>query len=215
MKLLGYLGAFVGFGVLLVSILVGVERSGNWPLGVPDPIDSSADAPRDYSLIIDPQEIVANPYRLKGRYGVLDPAHVWIRVDDGSLRRVSCLGPCLHFEKMIDAHTATYEIGSAGEIALSLEDSDPPDVTRPWHVYVEGSREGTNGFGATIHVATLRFDGYGLMPTQISSPAPPPPAVPPTAAPAQDLSTRDEQDPAPIERVPPPTKTDPIKPLEP
>ncbi len=56
----------------------------------------------------------------------------------------------LRFERMIDEHTAIYQIMTVqyeltpdGEIAVLLPDSNPPDPKRLWRVLLEGVLEGT------------------------------------------------------------------------
>jgi hypothetical protein len=119
--------------------------------------------------IISPYEISRNPYKLKGHYGILDTVNVPLLMGTGGVVATSIRYPGggLKFEKMIDEHTATYSVlvgeGSVipdGEIAVILPNSDPPDSSRPWRVFVEGPMEGVNGFGAAIQVVRVRFEGY-------------------------------------------------------
>jgi len=98
--------------------------------------------------VISPYEISRNPYKLKGRSGILK-------------------GGNLKFEKMIEEHTATYAVWAGeesiipeGEIAVILPDSDPPNPGQPWRVFVEGPMDAVNGLGNKITVTAVRFEGY-------------------------------------------------------
>jgi hypothetical protein len=105
--------------------------------------------------LLDPSQIASNPYLLQGHSGIL--------------------GGYLRFERMIDEHTATYEVVApgGGEIAVKLTDSNPPDPFRRWRVFVERPEEGTNVFGAPIKISAVSFEGYyipeGVTPTRLRS----------------------------------------------
>jgi hypothetical protein len=153
------------------------DHYGLWPEGTINFFDTSQDASQPSNELIYPDELSKNPYRLKGHSGILDTTHVSIRGAKVEPFAFSFPGCCMRFEKMIDEDTATYEVlagGESGEIAVVLDDSDPPDPTRPWHIIVEGARDATNGFGAAISVSTVRFEGYASLPiaAQAASPSP-------------------------------------------
>ena len=130
--------------------------------------------------VFDPFELSKNPYRAKGHFGVLDTTRNWIRTEAGQRILVPHYGPCLKFEKMVDEHTAIFnilcgsrELFSQPQLAVELENSSPPDPSLPWRVYVEGAEVGENGFGAKFTVAKVRFDGYGMLPAKsIEQPSP-------------------------------------------
>lgn len=103
---------------------------------------------------LDPSEIVKNPYLYKGRSGRIE---------------VSPSFAPMTFERMVGENLAAYEIAGTGGFSVSmivvqLDDNVPPLVTRPWHVYVEDPEDLTNGFGATIRSAAIKFQGYADLP---------------------------------------------------
>lgn len=119
--------------------------------------------------VMTPYALSKNPYKWKGHSGILDTVNVPLLMGEGGVvvTTIRYPGGGLKFEKMIDEHTATYSVlvgeGSVipdGEIAVILTDSDPPESSRPWRVFVEGPMEAKNGFGAAIQVVTVRFEGY-------------------------------------------------------
>lgn len=96
---------------------------------------------------------------------------------------VPSLSPCLLYQKMLDEHTALYEVREGfqgnsmfGQIAVVLENGDAPDPRRLWRVYVKGTMDLQNGFGATVVVPVVRFIEYNpesvSIPQQSSSESP-------------------------------------------
>ncbi|MGP8251147.1 MAG: superinfection immunity protein [Terracidiphilus sp.] len=130
--------------------------------------------------VLDPYDLSKNPYKWKDHSGILDTIEVPVIMGNGTrMGQVTYPGGCLKFSKMIDEHTAIYEVmvahedvGPDGEIAVLLADSDPPSPLRPWRVFVEGPMEAVNGLGQTITLTAIRFEGY-------FSPPPPEPAQAP------------------------------------
>jgi hypothetical protein len=59
--------------------------------------------------IIKPYEISKNAYKLKGHSGILDTKRVMLVGPAGNFP-VAYPGGALRFERMIDEHTATYEV---------------------------------------------------------------------------------------------------------
>ncbi|MGO8719638.1 MAG: hypothetical protein ACLQMO_10505 [Acidobacteriaceae bacterium] len=113
---------------------------------------------------------------------------------NGLYRKFPQLGPSsIRFDKMLDEHTAVYDVMTIdqaalaaadpdymvpdGQIAVILPDSTPPSLAKPWKVLVEGPVTGTNAFGADLTVTTVKFEGY-------YEPPPPPPVPAPVPAPA-------------------------------
>jgi len=121
--------------------------------------------------VIYPYDISKNPYKLKGHSGILDTVHVFVG-EVGHQFPMVFPGGGLKFERMLDEHTATYEVLTAqreglvpdGEIAVILPDSNPPEPLRPWRVYVEGPMDAVNGMGASMQITTIRFEGYFIPP---------------------------------------------------
>ena len=129
---------------------------------------ASTAQPHDEPLIpIDLVTLSKNPFKYKGRSGVLDTSKLPILTPDGTLMGYTTLAPygSLKLDKMLDEHTAIYNIVNAslepdGQIAVKLPNSDAPDSGRLWKISVEGQLEGTNAYGASITVSSVRFEGY-------------------------------------------------------
>jgi hypothetical protein len=163
------LRTIIGLGILLFLILAVVFFSGRHNESSSSGTSAAspiATAPtgeeteyHESNEVITPFALSKNPYKWKGRSGILDTVNVPILMGSSGVvvTSVRYPGGSLKFEKMIDEHTATYsvlvdegEVVADGEIAVILPDSDPPDPSRPWRVLVEGPMEGSNGFGATL-----------------------------------------------------------------
>jgi len=119
----------------------------------------------------DPNVLVKNPYQFKGHSRVLDARQTPVLMPNGSqLRGTLVPFVCMKFERMLDEHTAVYEVQAyedgvvmpQGELAVILSDSTPPDPKQRWRIRVEGPMDGWNGFGAKITVTAVRFDGYRI-----------------------------------------------------
>jgi hypothetical protein len=196
---------FVGFALVAGLIIWAIADHFGWRSeGTP-----AQEAYGPSNEILYPDQLSKNPYRWKGHSGILDTR---IAMEGPAGRFLfSYPGGCLKFERMIDEHTATFEVlvGSEeimpdGEIAVILEDSEPPDPARPWRVFVEGPREGVNGLGNSITVSTVRFEGYAVIPQpqpqQVAPPIPAPQSAPEPPAPPPDNLRSDGTPPAPIIR---------------
>ena len=193
------MGTFLKVCLLVAVVIVGVMLLSH--------SESGGYSPSEQRL--DPIEISKNPYKFQGQSGVL--------LDTPYLG--------MTFVNMLDEHTAAYKVNvgalfSTDEIAVNLEDSNPPDPARPWRVYVEGPTDVTNGFGASEKIGTVRFEGYYDPPPPPIQPAatplpqptevqPEPPAQPQASPDANETPTPPPQEPgqqppAPIVRQPPP-----------
>lgn len=139
------------------------------------PSDGGQYQPSDQ--VFTPFELSRNTYKYKGQSGILDTRTVYWGNDEylGGQKWGTPPTGGLRLERMIDEHTAIYEIltlqrgvGPApeGEIAVFLPDSNPPDPLRFWRVLVEGVLKGTNSMGATVQVPAVRFEGYAEEPAQ-------------------------------------------------
>jgi len=127
--------------------------------------------------VMTPYALSKNPYKWRRHSGILDTVNVPVFWGTTGVPATSIRYPggALKFEKMIDEHTATYSVlfgefgeGSLvpdGEIAVILPNSDPPDSSRPWRVFVEGPMEGSNALGTVIQVVTVRFEGCFVPPS--------------------------------------------------
>jgi TonB family protein len=109
---------------------------------------------QDRPEVFDVVELSKNPLQWKGHSGVLT----------GSLSEVK-------FNKMLNEHTALYEIVSpdmtlktethVGEIALLIPDNNPPrDTSKPWRVEVVDPLKVANEIGIETQVTALKFLGY-------------------------------------------------------
>jgi TonB family protein len=176
----GFQRAMFGVGVIAtalvgIALATGLFRDGS-SSSLPTLVNSfSNDAPdkgyRASDDIIDPYELSKNPYQLKGHSGILDTLHVTLLGGNGQLMHTPYPGGGLRFGKMIDKHTATYQVLVGresvypdGEIAVILPDSNPPDSKRPWRVFVEGPLEAVNGLGNPLKISAVRFEGYYVAP---------------------------------------------------
>jgi hypothetical protein len=130
--------------------------------------------------VLNAAEISKNPYRFKGMSGVMNANR-------------------LRFSNMAGDQTAIYDnvlSYSSDQLAVHVDNNEPPSTGRWWRIYVDGTMNGTNGFGAPITIGEVRFEGY-------ADPSPQPVAIPVLPPPAQPAATPEEQTPAPIERQPP------------
>jgi hypothetical protein len=126
--------------------------------------------------ILWPYEIIKNPYKFMGHSGILDIRMPFVGYRGEVVANPWNLVGGLKFEKMIDEHVAIYSVNAydqegertvtmqEGELAVILTDNEPPDISHPWRVFVEGQMEGVNGFGSKIKVTTVRFEGYCHLP---------------------------------------------------
>jgi len=171
------LKAIILVGILVVLLLAVVlyvaahRSSGSAITPPPSAATAVGEAVTKYhesDEVLDPYDLSKNPYKWKDHSGILDNVEVPLVMSNGTrVGQVAYPGGCLKFEKMLDEHTAIYSVlvgeGSVvpdGEIAAILPNSDPPDSRRPWRVFVEGPMEAVNGFGSTITVGAVRFEGY-------------------------------------------------------
>lgn len=189
LKTIVSVGFFVVVLLAFVSYFGGRKDSGSTST-LQVPLEGTAadttPAYHDSNEILFPYDLSKNPYKWKGRSGILDTVDLPIIMGNGARAgNVGYPGGSLKFERMIDEHTATYSVSVAegsviteGEIAVILPNSDPPDSGRPWRVFVEGPMAGTNALGAQLTVVTVRFEGYYSPPPQpikVSSEAEPVP----------------------------------------
>jgi hypothetical protein len=166
--------------------------------------DNSATEPTDgfnpdSTEIFLPYLLSKNPYEWAEHSGILDTRNPLMLMPNGIYRKFPQLGPSsIRFDKMLDEHTAVYDVMTIdqaalaaadpdymvpdGQIAVILPDSTPPSLAKPWKVLVEGPVTGTNAFGADLTVTTVKFEGY-YDPPQPPAPVPAPTTMP--AGPAQ------------------------------
>jgi len=152
--------------------------------------------------------IAQNPYKYEGKSGIVD-------------------GP-LFFHNMAGDNEAIYDVVAAPfgtQLAVRLKDNDAPRMLSRIRVYVEGTDDFTNGFGATVKIGEVRFEGYAdplpqPVPAQspvqpdfdhfakppVTQPEPPAQSQPPAAPTIEPDQTSPDgtQPPAPIVRQPPP-----------
>jgi ribosomal protein L40E len=156
-----------------------------------------------------PYLLSKNPYRWKGHSGILDTQYTTEIWPNGNIMLLPGYGGTgIHFAKMLDEHTATYDVmtvvvagsgGSSyipdGQIAVIVPNNTPPDPQKPWKVLVEGPATGTNAFGADLTVTTVKFEGYYEPPPPPPVPAPVPAPTTTPAAPAQSNATQPQAEP--------------------
>ena len=130
--------------------------------------------------IFTPVELRTSIYKYKGQSGILDTYVLYWGSNEylGGQKFGRWLTPTLRLARMIDEHTAIYDIlmlqrgagpGPEGEIAVRLPDSDPPDPKRYWRVLVLGVLVGENGIGGTVEVPAVRFEGYTEEPQKVGA----------------------------------------------
>ena len=163
--------------VVALGLAYRVDRSQTAPSSG-DPVTSKT-APNDdtaspllssYKVsneVLDPWELSRNPFKWKGTSGILDTARISMAMPSGQRAHIPYPGGGLHFSKMLDEHTASYDVivggysaHEDGELIVLLPNSDPPNPLRPWRVYVEGPYEGTNAFGGAVRDTAVRYEGY-------------------------------------------------------
>lgn len=187
--------ALVALGlVVALGLAYRVDRSQTAARGG-DPVTSAA-VPSDgtasplssnYKVsneVLDPWELSRNPFKWKGTSGILDTARISMPMPNGQRAHIPYPGGGLHFSKMLDEHTASYDVivggydaHEDGELIILLSDSDPPNPLRPWRVYVEGPYEGVNAFGGAVRDTAVRFEGYYEPPVEPAKVQSPPAAV--------------------------------------
>jgi len=170
------------FGVILFYFRQDKEIAGVHFFGWDDQAYGVSDE------LIDPNELLTNPYSLDGHSGI---------ITENSLR----------FHRLIAPRIATFGVGADNEeIAVILPaaerivlspsaqasaEADPPDSMRAWRVYVEEPIRAHNGFGVTSPTPTVRFVSY-YTPTPLSAvviPAQNSAISPSPAAPNEGLPT--------------------------
>jgi hypothetical protein len=182
-----FLKVFGGISLLVVVVIVGMMLLPQATIGY-----SPSNNVLNYA------EISKNPYKFKGMSGIMNPV-------------------LIRFDHMAGDQTAIYEsrfIYASDQLAVTMDDNDPPRTDRWWRVYVEGPDDFTNGLGASIEVGEVKFEGYADPPPEA---IPPPLPVQPQAQsesapePVQEptiqinqTSPDGTQPPAPIVRQPPP-----------
>jgi hypothetical protein len=182
----GFLKVLAGVGIVTVCVLIIVsssrtqnspgsnssesssspavsEAANSSPSPVADPYNPNSND------VLDPNDLVKNPYEWKGHSGILDTIQMPIIAANGARMGFAPYpGGCMKFNKMLDEHTAIYEVmalddgavESEGELAVILKDSDPPSSARPWRIFVDGPMEAVNGLDQTITLTSVKFEGY-------------------------------------------------------
>lgn len=222
----GFLKAMMGIGIVAVLVLIVIFSSGKdkdrSSLETPSasPSSTASDASSSGSIqvadpydpnstnVLDPNDLVKNPYKLKGRSGILDTVQTPIIAENGArMGFVPYPGGCMKFSKMLDEHTAVYEvmaledgtIQSEGELAVILKDSNEPASAQPWRVFVDGPMDAVNGLGQTIAVTAVRFEGYYIPPPKPAEASPAPVTTNPddSTQPPENSTPQDQPAPAP------------------
>jgi hypothetical protein len=162
------------FAVKFTSLLAAVFLAQGGTRG------SAQSHPSDEILL--PAVVSKNPYKYRGHSGILNTRGFQTTLPDGSLGRTFLgAGNGFQFEKMLDEHTAIYVVRiaghdgpeEAGEIAVELPNSDPPEPNKLWRVVVTGTEDVMNGFGIPMKIAKLKFEGYYTPPPSKPASIPP------------------------------------------
>lgn len=150
------------------------------------PTESAASAPDSTEAeptfqptheVLAPVQLSKNAFKWKGQSIILDTIRMPVIMGNGALMGyLPYPGGNLRFEKMLDEHTATFEVlasdgedvVSQGEIAVITADSNPPDSSKPWQVVVAAPMSGENGMGGPVTISAVRFAGYYVPPAKTS-----------------------------------------------
>ena len=160
--------------IVLMIIGVIVDRSG----AKSESSTTTEAKPVVDEITLHPYDLLRNPYSHKNHIVTLN-AEEWpmlyngqvLRYLDGGSVRVGLGYSGLRFKKMLDEHTAVYDImgmdaqGSSdlemlGQLAVQGSPGGELDVTRMWDVEPLGSLEGSNALGGTVTVPAVRLWGY-------------------------------------------------------
>jgi protein TonB len=175
-----FLKIFGGFSLLAAIVIVGVLFFTSSPSGYKPSND-----------VLSAAEIAENPYKFKGMSGIMNPGLLW-------------------FPHMAGDQTAVYTVAVyKDQLAVTMDANDPPKTNRWWRVYVEGADDFTNGFGASVKIGEVRFEGYTDPPPQPVKPTDfdhfaKPPVLQPEPA-AQHIASQDAMSPPlNVNKTPPP-----------
>lgn len=144
------------------------------PSTIPDHDPSASPKPvseyHESDEVMEPYKLSKNPYQWRGHSGILEMRMPVIASNGVFVSVVPLAG--LKFRKMISEHIAVYEVmvsneESGDELAVILPNSEPPDVTRPWRILVDGPLEATTSMDTPLTITAVRFEGY------YSTPKPP------------------------------------------
>jgi hypothetical protein len=212
----------IAINVAILGVLAMAYFIFTAPPAIPSSSETASVAPSEKDgdrPIIDAYELTKNPFRMKDQYAVLDTGHMPYPVGASEIVRSGRGGRgSIEFEHMLDDGVAVYTVSpllylqsgeEEEELLVEIPDNNPPDASKPWLVLVEGTSDGTNGYGATIQTATVKFIRYAVLPIpppfvpgQPSAPAPVP--TPQTPAGTEPLPTEEPTlalPPAPIIRM--------------
>lgn len=130
--------------------------------------------PPPANAIVTAMGLMKDPFRYQGALVVLAVSED-MDFDDGSFGEQSGM-PGIGFDRMIAKDIAIYNVlrgnaehrynsrydSTVGQIAIVLPDGShvPLDRDRRWNVEPMGMTDGTNAYGATIQIPTIRFWGY-------------------------------------------------------
>jgi hypothetical protein len=207
---------FLITGLCIAALVFTISsRTGKPGISASTSFSVDSDGYHQSNELISPYQLSKNPYQYKGHSGLLLTTLIQLVRSDGLVGpQMPWPGGGMRFVKMLDEHTAIYsvltgqdDVSPDTQIAVELPDSNPPTSTKLWRVYVEGADDFENGFGATIQVAKIKFEGYGSLPPPQPSPSEQKPSLPPPAdqtiapviAPQNSADTGDAVA-APIER---------------
>lgn len=184
-KLICTIGIFATVGVILYLIGSVILGSASNPPTQVSAANRSAGGNGDaasssQSLLLYPAQLTKNGFKWKGQSATLDTLRMPVLSDNGNVMGSAPFpGGTLRFEKMLDEHTAMFQVltlgdgdgvdvESEGEIAVITPDSDPPDSSKPWQVVVSEPLSGQNAMGGPVTVSAVRFMGYTKLPASAS-----------------------------------------------
>jgi hypothetical protein len=189
---MGRFASTVGMSLAIIGTAVMVYFAyGRWTDATA--ISSADSTPDENKPILDAYELTINPFQMKDHFVVLDTGHAYLPAEvSEDIDRPGAGRADITFEHMLDDQLAIYSASprfgdDENEIAVELPGNDPPDTSKAWMVQVEGTRDATNGFGAKIPIATVRFIRYARFPAPPPAPVmvPAPAPLPPSPAPVE------------------------------
>jgi hypothetical protein len=188
----------IACGVIAAIIFIGIaagkspSHDGNPLKSASNDATNAANSSATYSdgynpesaEVLLPYELSKNPYKWKGRSGILDTQRATYVMPNGTAAPMGIGLGSIKFDKMLDEHTALYDVMTVdntlmpdGQIAVLLPDSDPPNLRKLWKVLVVGSLDGTNAFGSGVTVTEIKFEEYYTPPPKPAAAEPAPASI--------------------------------------